>query len=206
MRAWSSTTSTKRPSSGPDMRHPRGSFVNSAERTRSGIWGSKPSERPARCLILKPLAPGLHLSSRPTDPSWRQLDRVRKGAVRIVHPTLDCALGKSGNPHPRLSFSKWHHRAVGSSGGPEGGSSPNTAHRRSHIASNPNWLCVSPFSLVWVSNMRSASAGRRDGSGSPALDPLVCASPGPFGLSGIPPPGLRRLAPVAITARARSIP
>ena len=47
------------------------------------------------------------------DPSWRQLDRVRKGAVRIVHPTLDCALGKPGNPHPRLSFLKWHHRAVG---------------------------------------------------------------------------------------------
>jgi len=106
-------------------------------------------------------------------------------------------------------------------GGPKGGSSPKTSHHRSHIALNSNWLRVSPFSFVRLSNMRitSAAPARRKRAEMPgracipgippALPVLQPQSREPWSTSlrrcrqprWCPPLGLRRSALVGITAR-----
>lgn len=130
--------------------------MNSAERTRSGRWGSKPLVRPARCLILKPLAPGLYLSSRPT---------IRRGDSLIGFEKA-----QSGSFIRRFIVLLESPAIRTQSGGPEGGSSPNTAHRRLHIPQTRTGSASRPFRWCGFQTCVAHLQGERDGSGSPGFE------------------------------------
>jgi hypothetical protein len=194
MRAWSSTTSTKRPSSRPDMRYPRGLLVNSAKRTRSGRGGSKPPVRPARCPTSSRLQ-GLRRSSTPAEPSWRQLIGFGKAPSGSFTQRL---IVLSDTPSaPRLSFLNWRHRTVGDRVPfwPPHQVVPRAAARRiprTNADTLPQTRTGSvsrPFCWCGCHNMHSASVApmRRkqlSSFGSAWVPRTVpggnCASPGPF--------------------------